>query len=106
MPESPPLIGAAEVELLPRFWLHTSLERVVTSLFIAGPRMMGRSEVFEYVGKKYGRDKVARLGTVNMYQPRSALKETAGAMALAPWLLDPVADGTIDAQRPFVFCAI
>ncbi len=55
-----------------------------------------RSEVFEYVAKKYGREKVARLGTVAMYQPRSALKETAGAMDIAPWLLDPVMDAIIE----------
>jgi DNA polymerase III alpha subunit len=55
-----------------------------------------RSEVFEYIAQKYGREKVARLGTVAMYQPRSALKETAGAMDIAPWLLDKVTDAIIE----------
>lgn len=55
-----------------------------------------RSEVFEYVAAKYGREKVARLGTVAMYQPRSALKEAAGAMDIPPWLLGPVMDAIIE----------
>jgi DNA polymerase III alpha subunit len=55
-----------------------------------------RNEVFEYIAQKYGREKVARLGTVAMYQPRSALKETAGAMDIQPWLLNPVLDSIID----------
>lgn len=55
-----------------------------------------RAEVFEYVAQKYGREKVARLGTVAMYQPRSALKEAAGAMDIPPWLLNPVMDAIIE----------
>lgn len=55
-----------------------------------------RSEVFEYVAKKYGREKVARLGTVAMYQPRSALKETAGAMDIPPWELSAVTDSIVE----------
>lgn len=55
-----------------------------------------RAEVFEYVAQKYGHEKVARLGTVAMYQPRSALKEAAGAMDIAPWLLNPVMDAIIE----------
>jgi len=55
-----------------------------------------RSEVFEYVALKYGREKVARLGTVAMYQPRSALRETAAAMDIPPWLLNPVMDAIIE----------
>lgn len=55
-----------------------------------------RNEVFEYIAKKYGRDRVVRLGTVNMYQPRSALKEAAGAMDIPPWLLNPVMDAIIE----------
>lgn len=55
-----------------------------------------RHEVFEYVEQTYGREKVARLGTVSMYQPRSALKESAGAMDIPPWLLDPVMDAIVE----------
>lgn len=55
-----------------------------------------RHEVFEYIAQKYGRERVARLGTVAMYQPRSALKEAAGALDIAPWLLAPVMDAIIE----------
>src|SRR5690606_37778530 len=55
-----------------------------------------RAEVFDYVMQTYGRDKVARLGTVAMYQPRSALKEAAAAMDIPPWHLDPVLDAIIE----------
>lgn len=55
-----------------------------------------RQEVFDYIAAKYGREKVARLGTVAMYQPRSALKEAAGAMDIPPWLLSPVMDAIIE----------
>ena len=55
-----------------------------------------RAEVFEYVAKTYGRERVARLGTVAMYQPRSALKEAAGAMDIPPWELNPVLDSIIE----------
>lgn len=55
-----------------------------------------RAEVFEYVAQRYGRERVARLGTVAMYQPRSALKEAAGAMDIPPWLLNPVMDAIIE----------
>ena len=55
-----------------------------------------RVEVFDYVSKKYGAERVARLGTVAMYQPRSALKEAAGAMKILPWHLNPVMDAIIE----------
>lgn len=55
-----------------------------------------RQEVLEYIAKKYGREKVARLGTVMMYQAKSALRESAAAMDIAPWLLDPVKEVLIE----------
>jgi DNA polymerase III alpha subunit len=55
-----------------------------------------RNEVFDYISEKYGKERVARLGTVAMYQPRSALKEAAGALDIPPWLLNPVMDAIIE----------
>jgi len=55
-----------------------------------------RAEVFDYITKTYGQDRVARLGTVAMYQPRSALKEAAAAMDIPPWHLEPVLDAIIE----------
>lgn len=55
-----------------------------------------RHLMFEYVAEKYGQDRVARLGTVALYRPRSALQEAAGALDVPPWEIRPVIDGLID----------
>jgi DNA polymerase-3 subunit alpha len=55
-----------------------------------------RAEVFDYISEKFGHERVARLGTVAMYQPRSALNETAKAMEVAPWLVTPVVDSLVE----------
>jgi DNA polymerase III alpha subunit len=49
-----------------------------------------RDLVFEFVRERYGAERVARLGTVNFYQVRSAFKETLGALDLPPWTADPL----------------
>ena len=51
-----------------------------------------RDLIFDYLRGKYGPDRVARLGTVNMYQPRSALKELAIALDIPPWAVEGIAD--------------
>lgn len=55
-----------------------------------------REQVFEYVRQKYGKERVARLGTVAMFQPRSALNESAGALDIPPWELKPVLDSIVE----------
>lgn len=55
-----------------------------------------RQMVFDYVAQKYGKEHVARLGTVAMYQPRSALKEAAAALDIPPWKLTPVMDAIVE----------
>lgn len=40
---------------------------------------------FEYLENKYGKDRVARLGTVALYKPKSAINETAAALAVPKW---------------------
>ncbi len=55
-----------------------------------------RHLVFEYVEQKYGAERVARLGTVNMFQPRSALQEVGGALDIPPWERDKVVDSLIE----------
>ena len=44
-----------------------------------------RHLVFEYMVKKYGVNRVAKLGTVSMFQPRSALKEVCKSLDIPPW---------------------
>jgi DNA polymerase III alpha subunit len=54
-----------------------------------------RHLVFDYLGKTYGFEKVARLGTVANYHPRSALKEVGAALQLPFNLTNNVADTLI-----------
>jgi hypothetical protein len=54
-----------------------------------------RELVFEYITNKFKAEHVARLGSVAMYKPPSALKE-AGAALLAPkWRCDAVAESLL-----------
>lgn len=55
-----------------------------------------RHLVFEYAEKKYGKDRVARLGTVGTYQPRSALKNAASVLRIPGWKVEKVLDGLIE----------
>jgi DNA polymerase III alpha subunit len=55
-----------------------------------------RDLVFEYVEKKYGRDHVARLGTVGLFKPRSALKQAAASLRIPSWKVDRVLEGLIN----------
>ena len=43
-----------------------------------------RDEVIEHLFETYGRDKVAMIGTINTFRPRSALGEAAKAHGLSP----------------------
>ena len=54
-----------------------------------------RYQVFDYVNDKYGAKHVARLGTVAMYQPRSALREAGTALRVPRWKCDAVAESLI-----------
>lgn len=55
-----------------------------------------RQMAFDYMTEKYGADHVARLGTVAMYKPRSALTEAAAALDIPPWDLAPVLDSILE----------
>ena len=55
-----------------------------------------RYQVFDYLGKKYGADRVARLGTVAMFHPRSALKEVGTALRIPQFRCDAVAESLIE----------
>ncbi|MFN2305286.1 MAG: DNA polymerase III subunit alpha, partial [Anaerolineales bacterium] len=43
-----------------------------------------REEVIQYVFKRYGADRVAMVGTINRYRPKSALGDVAKAYGLPP----------------------
>ena len=54
-----------------------------------------RELVFDYAKEKYGADRVARLGTVAMYEPKSALKKVAIALNIPQQYIDKVTDSLI-----------
>jgi len=54
-----------------------------------------REMVFEYARQKYGRDHVARLGTVTMFKPKSALAAGKAAFDIPPWKINKVVDSII-----------
>ncbi len=55
-----------------------------------------RYMVFEYTYEKYGRDKVARLGTVALFKPKSALQAVGMAMEIPKWKCDAVGESLIE----------
>lgn len=54
-----------------------------------------RAKAFEYVEKKYGRERTARLGTVGMFRPRSALNAAGAALSIPKWRVETVSDSLI-----------
>lgn len=55
-----------------------------------------RYMVFEYMEQKYGKDRVARLGTVAVYKPKSAIGEAGAALGIPKWLCDKALDSVIE----------
>jgi len=55
-----------------------------------------RYMVFDYMAEKYGKDHVARLGTVSLLRPKSVLQNTAAALDIPRWKIDKVTDAIID----------
>ena len=53
-----------------------------------------RDLVFDYMESKYGRDRVARLGTVGFFKSRSALKQTASIFRIPDWRVEKVLDSS------------
>ena len=54
-----------------------------------------RDKVLDYMGTKYGKDHVARLGTVAVFRPRSALTEAGIAFGIPKWKTERVAEALI-----------
>jgi DNA polymerase III alpha subunit len=55
-----------------------------------------RHLVFEYVAQKYGSERVARLGTVAMYQPRSAVAEAGAVLGVPKWKCEAALESLIE----------
>ena len=58
-----------------------------------------RTMVFDYLEQKYGSDCVARLGTVNRYQSKSALGDAAKALEIPPWEVTDVKNAILERNR-------
>ena len=54
-----------------------------------------RDLVFEYAEERFGKDHVARLGTVSMFQARSALKQAGQSLDIPLWRTEKVVDSII-----------
>jgi DNA polymerase III alpha subunit len=55
-----------------------------------------RSAVFEYTAAKYGKDHQARLGTVAVYKPRSAVSEAGAALSIPKWKCEAALESLIE----------
>jgi len=51
-----------------------------------------RGSVFDYIISKYGKDHVARIGTVSVFKPKSALNDTAKCYNIPPWEIDKLTE--------------
>jgi DNA-directed DNA polymerase III PolC len=47
-----------------------------------------RDMVFEYAEQKYGADHVARLGTVGLFRPTSALNQVGASLQIPKWMVE------------------
>lgn len=54
-----------------------------------------RHLAFEHIEKKYGAERVARIGTVLTFKAKSALKEVGMALQIPLWKMDAVAESMI-----------
>lgn len=57
---------------------------------------VNREQLFVYMEEKYGRERVARLGTVSLFKPRSSLKQFAQSLDIPPWRIEKVTSSIID----------
>lgn len=55
-----------------------------------------RDMVFDYAIEKFGREHVARLGTVGMFKPRSAVNQAGAALRIPKWRTEKVLDSIIE----------
>lgn len=54
-----------------------------------------RSKAFEYAEARYGKERVARLGTVTMFQSKSVLSQVGAALKIPKWMVAKVSASVI-----------
>lgn len=52
-----------------------------------------RDMVFEYAEQKFGRDHVARLGTMGLFMPKSALNQVGVSLQIPKWMIERTLEG-------------
>ena len=55
-----------------------------------------RDDVIQYLVRKYGADRVAKIGTISTMQPKGAIGEFAKAMSIPPWETAELKDAIIE----------
>lgn len=55
-----------------------------------------REMVFDYLAQKYGQERIARLGVVTLFKPRSVLQEAGAALKIPKWECNSVAESIIE----------
>lgn len=55
-----------------------------------------RQKVFDHAAELYGIERVARLGTVNMYGPKSIFRQVGPALRIPQWMINKVLDSLIE----------
>jgi DNA-directed DNA polymerase III PolC len=55
-----------------------------------------RFEAFKYAEEKYGKDHVARLGTVTLFKPTSALNQAGASLRVPKWMVTKVSDTIVE----------
>jgi DNA polymerase III alpha subunit len=55
-----------------------------------------RDMVFDYIIDKYGKEHVARIGTVSVFKPKSALNDTAKCYNIPPWEVDKLTEVMVE----------
>lgn len=59
-------------------------------------QMDRRELVFDYVKEKYGKENVARLGTVNVFKPKSAISLVSKQLDLPSWEVQDLKDAIVE----------
>jgi DNA polymerase-3 subunit alpha len=58
-----------------------------------------REMVFQYLEERYGKDRVARLGTVAVFQSKSALKQSGNVIGVPGWMIDAASNSVITRSK-------
>lgn len=55
-----------------------------------------RDSIFDYLGSRYGNEKIARLGTISVFKSKSALNDVGKSCSIPKWKIDDLSSVLID----------